>query len=411
MSRIDLKRPPFYARDASTARASVARASDEPLRFHRALPGYEVTPLVDLPEIARACGVARLLAKLETQRFGLPAFKVVGVTWAVARLLAVLSESTVDFESPIRGMQHAAAQLPGLTFTAATEGNHGRAVARTAKMVGAGARIYMSKGAAQARVDAVRREGAEVVIVQGSYDDAVLEAREQAEQPGCELIADTAHDELDLVPRWIVEGYSTIFGETEAQLAALGVESVDVAFLQMGVGSFAAAGIRALRSRAAPVETLIIGVEPVGAACVTASLHEGRRVAVPPPHASTMGGLNCGTVCASAWRDLRDGLDASMWIDDDQAALGARALLDVGIEAGMSGAVGTSAALWLARAIARSDAFAQIVQERGFDDSATVLVVVTEGATDPVTGRRVSKMPSVVPPASPGALAGRPKPT
>jgi diaminopropionate ammonia-lyase len=58
-----------------------------PLRFHRRLPGYEETPLVDAPGLADALGVGKVLVKDESSRLGLPAFKVLGASWAVYRAL------------------------------------------------------------------------------------------------------------------------------------------------------------------------------------------------------------------------------------------------------------------------------------------------------------------------------------
>ena len=58
--------------------------------FHRALPGYGPTPLVDVPTLAARALVGRVLVKDESSRFGLPAFKILGASWAVYR--AVLDE-------------------------------------------------------------------------------------------------------------------------------------------------------------------------------------------------------------------------------------------------------------------------------------------------------------------------------
>ena len=50
--------------------------------FHRSLPGYEPTPLIDLPDLASELGVGRVVVKDESARLGLPAFKVLGASWA-----------------------------------------------------------------------------------------------------------------------------------------------------------------------------------------------------------------------------------------------------------------------------------------------------------------------------------------
>jgi len=56
-----------------------------PLRFHRLLPGYVETPLVDAPKLASALGVGKVFVKDESSRLGLPAFKILGASWAVYR--------------------------------------------------------------------------------------------------------------------------------------------------------------------------------------------------------------------------------------------------------------------------------------------------------------------------------------
>jgi hypothetical protein len=55
----------------------------EPLDFHRQLPSCRVTPLRDLPKLASEMGVGPLLVKDESNRLGLPAFKVLGASWAI----------------------------------------------------------------------------------------------------------------------------------------------------------------------------------------------------------------------------------------------------------------------------------------------------------------------------------------
>src|SRR3954447_20654163 len=130
--------------------------SDAPA-FHRQLEGYRQSPLVDSPELADAMRVGRVLLKVETERFGLPAFKVLGASWAAEQLLA-------------------GRDTHGITLVTATDGNHGRGVARVARMRGLDAHILVPAGTAQARIDGIASEGAHVEVVQGSYDQAVEKA-------------------------------------------------------------------------------------------------------------------------------------------------------------------------------------------------------------------------------------------
>src|ERR1700741_323232 len=65
-----------------TTEAPDAGSSDRPIDFHRRLPGYRVSPLVEAPRLAEVLGVAKVFVKDETSRFGLPSFKILGASWA-----------------------------------------------------------------------------------------------------------------------------------------------------------------------------------------------------------------------------------------------------------------------------------------------------------------------------------------
>jgi len=56
-----------------------------PVEFHKRLPGYRPTPLRCLPELASRFGVGEVILKYESDRFGLPAFKILGASWAAYR--------------------------------------------------------------------------------------------------------------------------------------------------------------------------------------------------------------------------------------------------------------------------------------------------------------------------------------
>jgi hypothetical protein len=137
----------------------------DPLAFHRRLPGYAPTPLVDAPQLAQAMGVGAVLLKDESSRLGLPAFKIAGASWAVQR---ALEEHRGPF-APWDTLDDLAGQLAGseLTLVAATDGNHGRAVARMARQLGLGAIILVPSDMVPARQAAIVGEGATVVVVDG----------------------------------------------------------------------------------------------------------------------------------------------------------------------------------------------------------------------------------------------------
>lgn len=335
----------------------------EVLAFHRALPGYARTRLVDLPDLARELGVAHVLAKDESDRLGLPAFKALGASWAVHR--AVLGRTAE------RG-----AATP-LTLVTATDGNHGRAVARFARALGHRAHVVVPDGVHAAAVQAIADEGATVTAVAGSYDDAVAEAARfaAADPDGAVLVQDTAWEGYEDVPRWIVDGYSTLFAEVDAQLAAAGLPGADVVLVPTGVGSLLQAALAHYRSDRAAPGTAVVSVEPVTAACVLASVAAGRPVAVGTG-TTIMAGLNCGTMSTLAWPYVGPGLDASVAVTDAAAARAARDLHDLGVPAGPCGA----APLAALRAICGADDAAHRRAHLGLAPGSTVVLVVTEGA-------------------------------
>jgi diaminopropionate ammonia-lyase len=314
---------------------------------------------VELPEVAASLGVARVFAKDESNRFGLPAFKVLGASWAVRQ---ALEAGLGGGRSPI-------------TFITASDGNHGRAVARTARLLGHRARVFVPDGVSAAAVAAIEGEGAPVVGVGGSYDVAVAAAADFAEAEDAVLLQDTAWDGYEQVPAWIVEGYSTLFAEADQQLAAVGLTSPDLVVVPTGVGSLLQAAVTHYRSRGEPARTAVMSVEPTVAACVLASLRAGRAVSVPT-QVTTMAGLNCGTPSSLAWPVLQAGLDAAVAVDDADAAAAAPILRAAAVDAGPCGCAALAGA---AAALTGDGAHARRAALRVRPES-TVLLIVTEGS-------------------------------
>jgi diaminopropionate ammonia-lyase len=337
------------------AQAFTASAPDAAAAFHRRMDGYAATELRDAPELAQAVGVGRVLLKLETERFGLPAFKILGASWAAERLLA-------------------GRNVEGITLVTATDGNHGRGVARVARMRGVAAHIFVPAGTAEARIHAIASEGARVEVADGSYDDAVAKAAGMAGATHL-VLSDTSWPGYEDVPRWVVEGYETIFSEIDDQLAGA---APDVALIPIGVGSLAVAA--AHHWPADP--PALVGLEPETAACALESVRAGEPVSVPGPHTSIMAGLNAGSVSKLAWPVLRERFDAFCAIDDAYAERGMRELAAIGVKAGevSGGTVGAAAAI-----CAHNDARSAL----RIDRDSTLLLLLTEGVTDPASWARI----------------------
>ena len=225
--------------------------------------------------VAAKLGVQRVWVKDESSRLGLPAYKILGASWATYR---ALEQRFGDF-APWETIEDLARQLyphRRLELVTASEGNHGRAVARMARWLGLSANILLPASAARARVERIRDERARVTMVEGSYDDAVAAAA-RLEGRGL-VISDTAWEGYEQVPKWVMDGYSTLFREVDAQLSESGEQQPDVVAVQMGVGSLAAAVVRHYRQPGRGGR--VIGVEPEAAGCVLESLRAERLVTV-----------------------------------------------------------------------------------------------------------------------------------
>lgn len=348
-----------------------------PLEFHRRLRGYRPTSLLSAPRLARRFGIAQLLVKYEQSRLGLMSFKMLGASWACYRALA---EHIGEEPGPWTSLEELAAAIRSLrpfSFAAATDGNHGHAVARVARWWGFEAKIFVPEGTSSARTEAIAAEGATVTVVPGSYDDAVARSAEEA-GPRCLVISDTSWPGYEQVPRWVIEGYSTMFWEIDDRLAATGRPAPDVVVVPVGVGALAAATVN--HWRRAGASTSIVGVEPLTANCVMASALAGRMVTVPGPHRSIMAGLNCGTPSEVAWPLVSAGLSTLVAVDDDLDRQAVRELAAIAVQAGETGAA----------AMAGLIALQAHGQEQGpvLAREASVLLVCTEGPTDPAEWQR-----------------------
>jgi diaminopropionate ammonia-lyase len=364
--------------------AAVTAPPRAPLGLHRRLPGYAATPLQDAPALAMANGVERVWVKDESARLGLPAFKLLGASWAAYRALVERLGRDPEPWASVDELRRTLAPLRPLTLAAATDGNHGRAVARIAALLDLDADVYVPKGTAAARIAAIEREGARVTVVDGDYDAAVATAAATAGDR-CLAIQDVGRPGYEQIPAWVVEGYGTIFWEVDDQLAASGEEAPDVVVIPVGVGGLAAAAVRHWHRRGLRRPPRLLGVEPLAAACVLRSLRAGRVVTVPGPHDSIMAGLNCGTPSLVAWPLLRSGLDAVVAVADERARQAMRDLAAAGIVAGETGAASLAG---LAEATG-GRAASRLRDALGLGAGTRVLLMCTEGATDPEAYHRI----------------------
>ena len=344
---------------------SAPEPDPRPLVFHRGLPDYAPSPLVELPAVARELGLGRVFAKVEAQRLGLPAFKALGASWAVRRALDELGT-----DEPV-------------TIVAATDGNHGRAVARFTRRFGQRAVVFVPDGVHPLAMQAIGSEGADVVHVPGTYDDAVRAAAELGSSQGHLLVQDTAWDGYEEIPGWIVDGYATMFAELDDQLHAAGLAGPALVAVPTGVGSLLQAAIVHHRRPGAVRRTAVVSVEPDSAACVHASVAARRPVTISTG-TTVMAGLNCGTVSSSAWPSIDAGLDAALVTDDDAAISAIDSLAQCGVDAGPCGAA-TLAAL---RGVLGGDERDRFLGHIAVGDDGAVVLLVTESSAANPHGRQ-----------------------
>ena len=381
-------------------------------------PGYAATPLARLDGLARSLGLAALWYKDERGRFGLKSFKALGGAYAVRRVL----------ERQTRRARE-------VTVTCATDGNHGRSVAWGARLFGCNCVIFIHATVSEGRAEAIRRYGAEVVRVQGNYDDAVRHAAAEAARHGWFVVSDTSYEGYRDVPIDVMHGYGVMAAEILRQLPAGALERGAGApfygdataearrvpaeltrapspapgshlrppgagtappsagevpthvFVQVGVGALAAAICARFWLAWGPRRPRFVAVEPARADCLARSIEAGRPVVVHGDLETVMAGLACGEVSELAWEILRAGTDVALAIGDDWALEAVRALAkpregDPVVVAGETGGAGLAALLALRD---RPDLRAQL----GLDASSRVLLLGSEGDTDPEIYRRI----------------------
>lgn len=329
-------------------------------------PGYAPTPLLDLPGLAGRLGVGQIRYKDESGRFGLGSFKALGGAYAVQRLVGRLGGGA------------------GVTFAAATDGNHGRSVAWGAAQVGARAVIYLHAGVSPGREAALRALGAEIVRVPGNYDDSVRQCAGDAEKQGWHVVSDTAWEGYRDTPTAVMAGYSLIAGEAVEQMAASRPSHV---LVQAGVGGVAAAVCAELHSTWGADAPRFVVVEPALAACLLASARRGARTEVAIAGETVMAGLSCGDPSPLAWEILAAGADDFVAIDDALVPPAMTMLAD-GVDGDPPVVAGESGVAGLAVLLA-AHADPGLRAALGLDAASRVLLIGTEGATDPEIWRAI----------------------
>lgn len=369
--------------------AAIQKAKD----FHSSFPEYSETPLRSLANLADRLGVGGIYVKDESYRFGLNAFKVLGASFAMAKYLAQRLQINIEkLNFATLASPEIREKLGEITFVTATDGNHGRGVAWAARKLNQKAVVYMPKGSSLTRLENIRAEGASASITDLNYDEAVRLAAEKAEEFGWVVVQDTVWDGYEEIPTWIMQGYGTIAAEALGQLNQQRINKPTHVLLQAGVGSFAGAIEGYFASVFGDEKPQTIIVESDLADCFYQSVvanDEQPRI-VTGEMSTIMAGLACGEPNRIGWEVLRDYSEMFFSCPDEVAAKGMRLLgnplgNDDHVTSGESGAVTAGLLAFLLE----KENLEGAKNSLGLDKNSHVLIISTEGDTDPEKYRSI----------------------
>ena len=367
---------PLDPRDADTLGIEAAKGVERHLMFR---DNHAETPLFTLPSLAADIGVASIHMKDEGQRLGLGSFKALGGAYAVIRLVLEEAEQRLgrvvdicELHSPdVRGIAET------ITVACATDGNHGRSVAQGAELVGSKAAIFVHSGVSDERIKAIGRFGAQMIRVEGTYDDSVREAARVADESGWMIVSDTSWSGYERIPGLVMQGYTALVREALRKMP----ERPTHVFIQCGVGGIAAAVAGHLAIEFGEKRPTFVVVDPARAACLFETAKAGHLVTIAHGQPTVMAMLECYAPSLVAWRVLARVADAFMTVDEDDAISVMKRLADPlegdpAIVAGESGGVGLAGLLKVVGDPSMKRALS-------IDDRSRIFLVNTEGATDP----------------------------
>ena len=371
---------PHRSDDFSYAESFGCEQAQQVRSFHKSLPGYAPTELCSLSSLSEILNVRSLFVKDESSRFGLNAFKVLGGSYCIARLIGQKDEILFD--------RLRKEDMKDLEVVSATDGNHGRGIAWACQLFGIKAHVYLPKGSSKERLNNIAGLGADAEIIDMNYDDAVRFAAKCEKEKGWVLVQDTAWDGYEDIPSRIMEGYTTMALEITEQLGDTIPTHI---FLQAGVGAMSGAITAFFTDYYKERKPKIIIVEPDGANCLyqTALANDGKLHHVKDLD-TIMAGLSCGEPCSLGWNQLDKYADVFISVPDSIAAKGMRILgnpigADPRIISGESGAVTTG----LVAEIMTNEQLNDLKGKLELNKDSNILCISTEGDTDQSSYRNI----------------------
>ena len=345
MGALVTRNPLFDGRDWPAAPPEV-RA------FHERLPAYAPTLVIDAPRLAEDLGVGRVLVKAETQRMGLPSFKILGASWASYRAVCEHIGGEPQPWANINALAASLAHLRPMTLAAATDGNHGRAVAFMARLLGFDAHILVPDGTSAARIAAIEGESATVTVVDGTYDDAITQSAEMAGDR-CLVVSDTSWPGYETIPANVAEGYTTIFAEVDDRARCQRHRPARSGRGPRRRGRLHGSGRHPLPQRGSTGRCWCRWSPTMPTAC-SCRRSTGRSPRLPARTARSWWGLNCGVPSPLAWPMMASGVDWCVAVDSEAAGPLAMAdLADSQVVAGETGSASLAGGASAARRRAR----------------------------------------------------------
>ena len=257
-------------------------------------PSYKPTPLTSLNKLSKSINLKNIFYKDESKRFGLKSFKALGGAYAVE----VISKNKKN-----------------ITISTATAGNHGRSVAWGSQRLGLKCKIFISEFVSEYRANEMKKLGADVIRVNGNYEESLKECLDQSKKHNWKIVQDVAWENYELVPKLTMAGYSVMIKEIASQTN----EYITHVFLQAGVGGMAAGAIAGIAKYFKRIPKIVI-VEPETADCVLKSIENGFIKKIEIKKESIMGGMSCGEVSLVPWKIIKSSVNLCLSISDDNIA-------------------------------------------------------------------------------------------
>ena len=256
--------------------------------------GYHHTPLIKLDKLNKNLKLNNIFYKDESKRFHLKSFKALGGAYAVEKISKNQSKITVS---------------------SATAGNHGKSVAWGAKRLKLKCKIFVSQYVSRARVEEIKKFGAEVIRVKGNYEDSLKKCQILSKKNNWKIIQDVATKNYKYVPQLTMAGYSILIKEISEQTN----QYITHIFLQAGVGGLAAGLVAGVAKYFKRIPKIII-VEPDRADCVLQSIKSKKLKKIKIKKESIMGGMSCNKMSLVPWQILKKASNCCVSVSDKNVA-------------------------------------------------------------------------------------------